>query len=133
MSSPYLFPQIFELRGCVMLKIVYPICCGMDVHKSFLVACIASINEQGVTTYKGKRFCTFTGDLRRCATWLGENNCKDVCMEPIIAHRCEIFYCLSPIMGGSDSTLVCRSLDCHKSRTGGGCQRWHICAVHLDR
>ena len=54
----------------------------MDVHKSFLVACIASINEQGVTTYKGKRFCTFTGDLRRCATWLGENNCKDVCMEP---------------------------------------------------
>ena len=51
----------------------------------------------------------------------------------IIAHRCEIFYCLSPIMGGSDSTLVCRSLDCHKSRTGGGCQRWHICAVHLDR
>ena len=82
MSSPYLFPQIFELRGCVMLKIVYPICCGMDVHKSFLVACIASINEQGVTTYKGKRFCTFTGDLRRCATWLGENNCKDVCMEP---------------------------------------------------
>ena len=39
-----------------MLKIVYPICCGMDVHKSFLVACIASINEQGVTTYKGKRF-----------------------------------------------------------------------------
>ena len=65
-----------------MLKIVYPICCGMDVHKSFLVACIASINEQGVTTYKGKRFCTFTGDLRRCATWLGENNSKDVCMEP---------------------------------------------------
>ena len=35
-----------------MLKIVYPICCGMDVHKSFIVACIASTNEQGVTTYK---------------------------------------------------------------------------------
>ena len=26
-------------------------------------------------------------------------------------------------MGGSDSTLFCRSLDCHKSRTGGGCHR----------
>ena len=25
-----------------MLKIVYRICCGMDVHKSFVVACIAS-------------------------------------------------------------------------------------------
>lgn len=64
-----------------MLKIVYPICCGMDIHKSFLVACIASTNEQGVTTYKSKRFSTFIGDLRRCAVWLSENNCKDVCME----------------------------------------------------
>ena len=64
-----------------MLKIVYRVCCGLDVHKSFVVACIASTNEQGVTTYKSKRFSTFTGDLRRCADWLSENNCKDVCME----------------------------------------------------
>ena len=32
-----------------MLKIIYRVCCGMDVHKSFIVACIASTNEQGVT------------------------------------------------------------------------------------
>lgn len=64
-----------------MLKIVYPICCGMDVHKSFVYACIALTNEQGVTTYKSKRFSTFTKDLRFCALWLAENNCKDVCME----------------------------------------------------
>ncbi len=53
-----------------MLKIVYRVCCGMDVHKSFVVACIASTTEYGVTTYKSKRFSTFTGDLRRCAAWL---------------------------------------------------------------
>ena len=41
-----------------MLKIVYRVCCGMDVHKSFVVACIASTNEYGVTTYKSKRFST---------------------------------------------------------------------------
>ncbi len=64
-----------------MLKIVYPICAGMDVHKGFVVICIASTNEQGVTSYKMKRFSTFTGDLRRCVAWLSENNCKDVCME----------------------------------------------------
>jgi len=64
-----------------MLKIVYPICCGMDIHKSFLVACIATTNEHGVTSYKSKRFSTFTGDLRRLAAWLSENNCNDVCME----------------------------------------------------
>ena len=64
-----------------MLKIVYPVCCGMDVHKSFVYACIASTNEQGVTTYKSKRFSTFTKDLRFCAEWLAANNCRDVCME----------------------------------------------------
>lgn len=53
----------------------------MDVHKSFVVACIATTNDHGMTTYKSKRFSTFTGDLRRCAAWLSENNCKDICME----------------------------------------------------
>ena len=43
-----------------MIKIVCLVCCGMDVHKSFVVACIASTNDQGVTTYKSKRFSTFT-------------------------------------------------------------------------
>ena len=74
-----------------MLKIVYPICCGMDVHKSFVVASIASTNEQGVTTYKIKRFSTFTGDLRRCATWLAKNNCKDVCMKSTGKYLCTLF------------------------------------------
>jgi len=64
-----------------MLKIVYPVCCGMDVHKSFIVACVATTDDKGITTYKSKRFSTFTGDLRRLAEWLSENNCRDVCME----------------------------------------------------
>lgn len=64
-----------------MLKIVYPLCCGMNLHKSFVYTCIASTNEHGVTTYRSKRFSTFTKDLRFCTEWLAANNCKDVCME----------------------------------------------------
>ena len=79
-----------------MLKIVYPICCGMDVHKSFVYACIASTNEQGVTTYKSKRFSTFTRDLRFCASWLAENNCKDVCMESTGKYWIPIYNILEP-------------------------------------
>lgn len=79
-----------------MLKIVYPICCGMDVHKSFLVACIASTSERGVTTYKSKRFSTFTGDLRRYAVWLAENNCRDVCMESTGKYWIPIYNILEP-------------------------------------
>jgi len=65
-----------------MPKIVHQICCGIDVHKSFVVACIATTDEKLVTTYTTpKRFSTFTNDLRRLAKWLADNNCKDVCME----------------------------------------------------
>ncbi len=63
------------------LKIVYKICCGIDVHKSFLVACIASTDSKGVTSYKSRRFTTFTSNLNLLSKWLEQNNCKDVCME----------------------------------------------------
>lgn len=63
------------------LKIVYQICCGIDVHKTFVVACIASTNKQGVTIYKRHRFSTFTQGLKELLQWLLDNHCKDVCME----------------------------------------------------
>lgn len=62
------------------LKIVYQICCGIDVHKTFVVACIASTTK-GVTSYKSRRFSTYTKGLRELSQWLCENECKDVCME----------------------------------------------------
>jgi len=63
------------------LKIVYKICCGIDVHKTFVVACIASTNSNGVTVYKSHRFSTYTKGLKELSQWLFDNNCKDVCME----------------------------------------------------
>jgi len=53
----------------------------MDVHKNFLVACIATTDERNHTTHQIRRFSTFTGDLRRLAAWLSANSCYDVCME----------------------------------------------------
>ena len=63
------------------LKIVHKICCGIDVHKTFVVACIASTNDQGVTTYRSHRFSTYTKGLKELLQWLLTYNCKDVCME----------------------------------------------------
>jgi len=64
-----------------MLRIVHPVCCGLDVHKSFVFACIATTDENGVTTYQSRKFSTFTCELVKLAEWLAVNNCKDVCME----------------------------------------------------
>ena len=63
------------------LKIVYKICCGIDVHKTFVVACVATTNKQGVTTYDNHRFSTYTKGLKELLQWLLAHNCKDVCME----------------------------------------------------
>lgn len=63
------------------LKIVYPVCCGMDVHRDFLIGCIASTNSQGVTEYQSRRFSTYSGGLRNLRDWLSSHNCRDVCME----------------------------------------------------
>lgn len=60
------------------LKIVYPVCCGIDVHKTFIVACFASTNSKGVTTYKRHRFSTFTKGLNELSQWLCENGIRKV-------------------------------------------------------
>lgn len=62
------------------MKVVYPICCGVDVHKTFLVATI--ITSQGITPhYSKKRFSTFNNSILKFKQWLIDNNCFDVCME----------------------------------------------------
>ncbi|MDR1549365.1 MAG: transposase [Hungatella sp.] len=63
------------------LKILYQICCGVDVHKTFVAACIASTNKQAVTTYKNHPFSTFTQGLKELLQRLLDNSCKDVSME----------------------------------------------------
>jgi len=62
------------------MKVVHPICCGVDVHKSFFVATI--IKSEGVTpNYSKQRFSTFNNSILQFKQWLIENDCFDVCME----------------------------------------------------
>ena len=66
--------------GGNILRTVYPICCGVDVHKRFFVATI--ITTEGIEPkYQKRRFSTFNNDILRFKSWLLENNCRDVCME----------------------------------------------------
>jgi len=62
------------------MRLTYPICCGVDVHKTFLVATIIT-SEAIVPHYHQKRFSTFFNGLVAFKGWLLEHNCKDVCME----------------------------------------------------
>jgi transposase len=58
-------------------------CCGVDVHKSFIIAVVAKFNDKNreVTFTKYERFSTFTSGLRKFKEFLRFHNCYDVCME----------------------------------------------------
>lgn len=63
------------------MKVVYSVCCGVDVHKSFLVGTIISTDNGIQPHYQKKRFSTYNGDIHKFANWLHANDCLDLCME----------------------------------------------------
>ena len=62
------------------MKVEYPVCCGVDVHKSFFIATIIK-TESLTPKYSKKRFSTFNNDILRFKQWLIEHECYDVCLE----------------------------------------------------
>lgn len=67
--------------GVLQVKIVYPICCGVDVHKKMIAAAIAATDKKGITRYITETFTTINRDLYSFRTWLAVHKCFDVCME----------------------------------------------------
>ena len=63
-----------------MFKIFRNNCCGLDVHKTWIYACIG-ITANGRTEYKQARFSSFSNGLRELAAWLARYSCTEVCME----------------------------------------------------
>ena len=64
-----------------MFKIFRKNCCGLDVHKTWIYACIGITDTNGRTEYKQARFSSFSKGLRELADWLSKYSCTDVCME----------------------------------------------------
>ena len=64
------------------MKIVRPICCGMDVHKNIIVATIGITNKKTrITEYIQETFSTLNPDLLNLKQWLINHKCFDACME----------------------------------------------------
>ena len=62
------------------MEVIYSKACGIDVHKTFIVAVICD-STGDKPKYIKKRFSTFNKDLIQFREWLLENNCQNVCME----------------------------------------------------
>jgi len=64
-----------------MFKIIRFNCCGLDVHKTWIYACIGITDTNGRTEYKESRFKSFSYGLRNLTDWLAKYSCTEVCME----------------------------------------------------
>lgn len=71
----------FLYRRNPMFKIFRNNCCGLDVHKTWIYACIGITDPNGRTEYKQARFSSFSKGLRELAAWLAKYSCTEVCME----------------------------------------------------
>jgi transposase len=58
------------------MKVLYPRCCGIDVHAKMLVACLIVNGRKDTRT-----FSTMTDDLLNLLDWLVANECTQVAIE----------------------------------------------------
>ena len=62
------------------MELLHRRCCGLDVHKETVVACLRLVADGKVTT-EVRTFKTTTADLLRLSEWLAANDCTHVAME----------------------------------------------------
>lgn len=59
------------------MDVIYKVCCGIDVHKNKLVACLKKKGKKDVI----KEFEGQTKDIKDMANWLKEEKCEKIAME----------------------------------------------------
>lgn len=59
------------------MDVIYKVCCGIDVHKNKLVACLKIKGKKNVI----KEYSGQTEDIKSMANWLKENKCEKIAME----------------------------------------------------
>jgi transposase len=63
------------------MRIVYKRCCGLDVHKKVIVACLLLLEPDGELRQEIRKFGTMTQDLLELLDWLQQAGCTHVAME----------------------------------------------------
>lgn len=58
------------------MDVVHERCCGLDVHKKMVVACVLTPGAKEIRT-----FSTMTEDLLEMLDWLQRNRCTHIAME----------------------------------------------------
>ena len=63
------------------MEMLYERCCGLDVHKRTVVACLLTPGADGQPSKEIRTFGTMTADLLALSDWLAAAGCTHVAME----------------------------------------------------
>ena len=63
------------------MEVLYAVCCGLDVHKASVTACLRSPGEGAPRRQEVRTFGTTTRELRRLVDWLTATGCTHVALE----------------------------------------------------
>lgn len=63
------------------MRIIYQRCCGLDVHKKVIMACLLLLDPDGELRKEVRKFGTMTKDLLALLDWLQQAGCTHVAME----------------------------------------------------
>jgi len=63
------------------MDVIYERCCGLDIHKKTVVACLLIPGTDGQPVKAVRTFATVTDQILALATWLREAGCTHVAME----------------------------------------------------
>ena len=100
------------------MEVVYQRCCGLDVHKKLVVACLILLDGTGQRTKEVRTFRTTTQELLGLRDWLSAAGCTHVAMEATGVYWRPIYNLLE---GGC--RVVGRQCAPHQGRAGAqdGC------------
>ncbi|HEV8190336.1 MAG TPA: IS110 family transposase [Ktedonobacterales bacterium] len=63
------------------MRVLHERCCGLDIHKKFVVACLLTTSPSGTAHKEVRTYSTMTNDLLALADWLRAEGCGPVVME----------------------------------------------------
>lgn len=97
------------------MHVVYPYCCGLDVHKRSVTACLLRSEASDRSHPEIRRFGTMTRDLLELADWLQSHNVTHVAMESTGVYWKPVWNILGarPTSRIVSGLLSCSSTDCY--------------------
>ncbi len=63
------------------MEVLFRVCCGLDVHKDTVVACLSRLTAAGERVKQVRTFGTTRAGLRRLAAWLRAAGCTHLALE----------------------------------------------------